>query len=56
MTSFMVKYGQIWSNLVEPGQTWSEKDGQKNMVKKRASSIATSYEINCCRLHFFQGY
>jgi hypothetical protein len=29
MTSFLVKHGQIWSNMVKSGQTWSEK-----MVKK----------------------
>jgi hypothetical protein len=33
MTSFLVKHGQIWSNLV--------KDGQKKMVKKDGQKSVT---------------
>jgi hypothetical protein len=34
MTSFLVKHGQIWSNMVKSGQTWSEKYGQKEHGQK----------------------
>jgi hypothetical protein len=46
MTSFLVKHGQIWSNMVKSGQTWSEKDGQKeHMVKKHGQWLAENSVI-----------